>query len=115
MFAIKALIKTRPFTVQGVALMISLFQMGFCIRIFERPLSEASGQDFNLFSNTFWNVLVTMTTVGYGDYYAKTLVGRIMGLFIAFWGVFIVSLFTVTLANLFDFDQGEMKVRINEK
>lgn len=51
-----------------------------------------------------------MTTVGYGDYYAKTLMGRIIGLIIAFWGVFIVSLFTVTLANLFEFDQGEMKV-----
>lgn len=59
-----------------------------------------------------FTVLVTMTTVGYGDYFAKTTVGRIMGLMIAFWGVFIVSLFTVTLSNLFEFNQSEQKVKV---
>lgn len=83
--------------------------MGYCLRIFERPLSIPSGQDFNMMSNTIWNVLVTMTTVGYGDYYPKTNMGRIIGLIIAFWGVFIVSLFVVSLSNMFEFDSGEMK------
>jgi hypothetical protein len=53
--------------------------------------------------------LVTMTTVGYGDYYPKTNMGRIIGLIIAFWGVFIVSLFVVSLSNMFEFDSGESK------
>lgn len=83
--------------------------MGYCLRIFERPLSTASGQDFDLMSNTIWNVLVTMTTVGYGDYYPKTNMGRIIGMIIAFWGVFIVSLFVVSLSNLFEFTPGEDK------
>ena len=61
-------------------------------------------------SNTIWNVLVTMTTVGYGDYYPKTNMGRVVGIIIAFWGVFIVSLFVVSLSNMFEFDQGELKV-----
>ncbi len=84
--------------------------MGYCLRIFERPLSEASGQDFGMLSNTIWNVLVTMTTVGYGDYFPKTNMGRVIGIIIAFWGVFIVSLFVVSLSNMFEFDQGELKV-----
>ncbi len=83
--------------------------MGYCLRIFERPLAKQSNQDFNLMSNTIWNVLVTMTTVGYGDYFPKTNMGRIIGLIIAFWGVFIVSLFVVSLSNMFEFDSGEQK------
>lgn len=84
--------------------------MGYCLRMFERTLSQASGQDYGLMSNTIWNVLVTMTTVGYGDYYPKTNMGRVVGIIIAFWGVFIVSLFVVSLSNMFEFDQGELKV-----
>lgn len=43
-----------------------------------------------------------MTTVGYGDYYAKTLFGRILTLTIAVWGNIIISLFVVVLTNLLD-------------
>lgn len=57
-----------------------------------------------------------MTTVGYGDYFPKTNMGRIIGLIIAFWGVFIVSLFVVSLSNMFEFDGGELKAfTLNER
>lgn len=116
MFAIKSLMKAKPYTVLVIALLVSVAQQGYCLRIFERPFSKASGQDFSLMSNTIWNVLVTMTTVGYGDYFPKTNMGRIIGLIIAFWGVFIVSLFVVSLSNMFEFDTGEMKAFVlNER
>lgn len=50
-----------------------------------------------------------MTTVGYGDFYPKTNIGRMVGIVIAFWGVFIVSLFVVSLSTMLDFDPGEKK------
>jgi hypothetical protein len=61
-----------------------------------------------------------MTTVGYGDIYPKTTMGRIVGIIIALWGLFLVSIFTVTLSNLFTFSAGEKKafdlgVRLNLK
>jgi hypothetical protein len=42
MFAVKALMKKRPYTVLIVSL-FSVVLFGFNLRIFERPLSEASG------------------------------------------------------------------------
>jgi hypothetical protein len=48
-----------------------------------------------------------MTTVGYGEFYPKTNMGRIFGIFICFWGVFIVSIFVISLTNLLAFDDNE--------
>jgi len=59
--------------------------------------------------NCMWNVIITLTTVGYGDLYPKTLMGRIVGVVIAFWGVFIVSFFVVTLNNMLSFSPNEEK------
>jgi hypothetical protein len=50
-----------------------------------------------------------MTTVGYGDIYPKTTMGRVIGVVVALWGLFLVSIFTVTLTNLFSFTTGEKK------
>ena len=59
--------------------------------------------------NCMWNVLITMTTVGYGDIYPKSVMGRIVGILVCFWGVFIVSFFVVTLNNMLTFSPNEEK------
>ena len=54
-----------------------------------------------------WLVLVTMTTIGYGDSYPKTHMGRFLGIIVCFWGVFIVSFFVVTINNMLVFSPNE--------
>ena len=46
-----------------------------------------------------WNIIVTMTTVGYGEYYAQTHIGRFIIFIVCIWGVFIVSMMVITLNN----------------
>jgi len=50
-----------------------------------------------------WNIVVTMTTVGYGDVYPKTNIGRLIGSFICFWGCILVSLFVVSISEALEF------------
>jgi hypothetical protein len=54
-----------------------------------------------------WNVIITLTSVGYGDIYPKSFMGRILGIIISFWGVFIVSYFVVTVSETFQLDPSE--------
>ena len=57
----------------------------------------------------FYFVIVTLATVGYGDIYPKTYMGRVVGILVCFWGVFIVSFFVVTLNNMLSFNANEEK------
>jgi Ion channel len=77
--------------------------------VFEGPLSEVSSQNFNLLSNAMWNVIITLTTTGYGDIYPKSNLGRLCGLVICFWGTFMVSFFVVTVNNMLTFSSSEDK------
>jgi potassium intermediate/small conductance calcium-activated channel subfamily N protein 2 len=100
--------KDIPLKAQCTAMLSSIFIGGFLMRLFEQPLKEPSDQDFS-YANSFWNVIVTMSTVGYGDFFPKTHFGRFVGVLICLWGVVVVSIFVVTVTNMLTFDPTEEK------
>lgn len=109
MFAIKAIMKEMPYTFLSITILITIFLFGYLLKVFEGPLSEVSGQNFTLFGNAMWNVVITMTTTGYGDIYPKSNLGRLVGVLLCFWGTFLVSFFVVTINNMLTFLPGEEK------
>ena len=56
-----------------------------------------------------WNMMITLTTVGYGDFFPKSHMGRMIGIIVAFWGVFFVSLWVVALTNVTEHEAPEKK------
>ena len=77
-----------------------------------RPLIHVNpdAQDFESYFNATWYIIITITTVGYGDFFARTLPGRTLIFFVCFWGVFVVSMMVVTLTNILSMEIGETKV-----
>jgi len=59
-----------------------------------------------------WNIIITLTTVGYGDYAPRSDGGRIIGIITAFWGIFFLSLFVVALTNTLTLEDSELRAFI---
>jgi Ion channel len=74
---------------------------------------------FKDYFNAIWCTFITVMTskfefldlilsiVGYGDFYPISLLGRIVTVFVMFWGNFLQSLIIVSIANLVEFDKNE--------
>lgn len=104
---------------------ILIFVFGYALKLCERPLVAAiklkiiqnsSNEEYKLdlgnYYNAIWCIIVTMTTVGYGDYYPKTLPGRAIGFFMCIYGVISVSLMVLTLENILKMTFFESRVCI---
>jgi len=61
--------------------------------------------DLSNLTDALWFTIITMTTVGYGDYYPRTTFGRLIDIVLVVWGTFIVSLMVVVLTNTLNMDQ----------
>jgi voltage-gated potassium channel len=63
---------------------------------------ESQSPDANITTggDAFWYSIVTITTVGYGDFYPVTAAGRITAMFIMFMGVGIIGALASILASL---------------
>ncbi len=57
------------------------------------------GSNITKLGDAFWWAVVTITTVGYGDYYPVTAIGRIIAIFMMFSGIGIVVLLVGTLSQ----------------
>lgn len=54
---------------------------------------------FDSMENSIWNVIITMTTIGYGDFVPKTTLGRAIIVILTIWGAFVISIMVVVLNN----------------
>ena len=106
-FAVKSILAEKPFNLIAFTSILCILMGAFALRIFERPLSKESEMDFSSYSNTVWCVVVTMTTVGYGDYYPVTIAGRMIGFVVCIWGIVSISLFVASTDIMLRFTQSE--------
>ena len=103
-FAIKCLIKKEPLKMWLSLLTVSVMILSSMLKVLENY-----SEQYQTFGNCIWNVLITMTTVGYGDISAKTNLGRIVAIVTAIIGTLFISMVSVTLSDLIDLDQKEVK------
>jgi voltage-gated potassium channel len=68
------------------------------VYLYER---HAPGSNIHTFGDALWWSLVTVTTVGYGDYYPVTTPGRIAAVLIMFIGILTLAVVTANVASSF--------------
>jgi hypothetical protein len=109
-FSLKALMYKSPVTTYLLLFCLILAYTSFCLRMFERVLDVESGLNFSSYWNNLWCLVITMTTVGYGDFYPSSTLGRMIGIIAGICGIFLISMLIVTITNVLLFKDVEFNV-----
>jgi voltage-gated potassium channel len=81
-----------------VAALVLVMNGAVVTYLYER---HASGSNIHTLGEAVWWAMVTVTTVGYGDYYPVTAPGRITALFIMAIGIMTLAVLTAQVASSF--------------
>lgn len=109
-FVVKCMMKEQPLKFIATIFLFGIIFFGYALRIAEAPLITIDkSMDLSNYFNCCWNVLITMTTVGYGDYYPRTPLGRIIMFFTCIYGMIVVSLMVNFVSMQLELGYGELK------
>ena len=114
-YIIKCVLHEKPLISITICFGILMVVCGYCLKLSEGVLfiyNPGLDNGFESYNNCFWCIFSTMSTIGYGDYYPKTLPGRSVILVTSIFGVFISSLLIVSLSLHLQMQPGENKSHV---
>ena len=96
-FLYRTNLKSNSFITLALIFSIIVLAGSYIFKVFENYQKDEKSSDFGNFFNCLWFIAQTNVNLGYGDYVPDTLVGRIIAGVVCMCGVFLKSLFTVSM------------------
>ena len=110
MFLYRTNLKANGFKTLALIFLIIILAGSYTFKIFENYQQDEETSDFGNFFNCLWFIAQSNANLGFGDYVPVTLVGRIIAGIVCMSGVFLKSLFTVSmLMFILIIDENEKK------
>jgi hypothetical protein len=112
-FAFKAFQKENPFLILLIILITTCFCFGLSLRNFELLYWESrkysAFMDWDYMLNSMWCIFISMCAVGYGDFFAKTLIGRFITIMACLIGLYFTSMLMVFMTQKSALNENERK------
>ena len=106
-FIMKHLLNSSLSTLLSCIASVAL-SLAYALMLAERGAADKT--DLDQYENAIWCIIITMTTVGYGDVYPKTQVGRLVSIAAAFSAVVLVALSVNAVTERLQLKRNEGKV-----
>jgi voltage-gated potassium channel len=97
---VKDVLNNRSQYAAFITILLALIVLTVCSTLVLQFESKSPDASIVTGWDAFWYAVVTITTVGYGDYYPVTFWGRITGMFIMFAGIGIIGALASILASV---------------
>lgn len=109
-YVIKCMMREMPIRFILTMFVFATIFFGYAYRIVEAPLlSVDRSNDLSSYFDCCWLVVLVMTTVGYGDVYPRTLLGRLITFLVVVYGAVVVSLMVSFVTQELQMSLGELK------
>jgi voltage-gated potassium channel len=97
---VKDILENRSQYALFITILLTLLVLTVCSTLVLQFESKSPDSSITTGGDALWYAIVTITTVGYGDFYPVTTAGRITAMFIMFMGVGIIGALASLLASL---------------
>lgn len=119
-FAVKSIFNKNPMKAALILFISGVIFYSINLRIFERVFTVRNQttenikyqMDFDNIANTGWCVIMIMLTVSYGDFYPKSVFGRLVVSLAIIHGIVIISLIVVSFFKALSLDSTQTKIYI---
>ena len=86
----------------------SILFFAYLVRVFEQPYFKYKADgELDHFFNAVWLMVISVTTVGYGDLFAHTFMGKSVSICAVLWGSFLTSFVVVAISSSLTHTQDE--------
>lgn len=109
-FIFKCELKRNPIRTIFVIFLPIVIYFSLSLKILENArVTNLNENMFENITNCFWLVVVSVTTVGYGDIFPETHFGRMITIIVSFLGTFLITLTIVSVSDNIELDKEQSK------
>lgn len=108
-FVLKSYLKYYSYLFIIALILLSTLLLGLLFRIAEKGTNKDEN-NFGYIWNSFWVIIITMTTVGYGDVYPVTHLGRLVTIIACIVGAIVLTFLVNAMTNTLEMKPKEGKV-----
>lgn len=108
-FRLKSEMKDRPQIIIGLVIFLTIIVLAVVLQMLERGYIDDKETEHEYFTDSAWLVVITMATVGYGDFSPRSHAGRATCGIAALLGMVLVSALVASISLSIEFTPSQIK------